>query len=231
MITNDLRKIESPYMSTLKQLLSVRNTTCNELINIETGLPNAKSFVLDRQTKFLQRLRYRHTNNYITKTIDMAIDCKSPMGKIIHKLENVQISHCNQFLGNLKESIPTSDSSRRKMYLHMNPNLEKSPFLTTDKEHISEEHRIAVNRIRLGSHYLRIETGRWSRTPVDQRTCSCGTDIQTEEHVLVFCPLTHNLRTEMDINVDSISELFNNETRCLSSVAEYCQRTLKLFGT
>ena len=199
-LTNDLKRLETPYMSTLKQLLSVRHTTCNELVNIETSLPNGKSFVMDRQTKFLQKLRSRHANNnYIIKTIDMAINCKSPMGKIIQRLENVQVSYCNQFLENLKQSIRTSDSSRRKTYLQINPNLEKSPFLKTNTEYIPNENLTAVNRIRLISHHLKIETGRWSRTPVEERICSCGMDVQTEEHVLVSCPQTQNLRTEFNI--------------------------------
>ena len=45
------------------------------------------------------------------------------------------------------------------------------------------------------SHSLRIETGRWSRTPAQHRVCVCdGNHVQTERHVLVECPLTNHLR-------------------------------------
>ena len=38
------------------------------------------------------------------------------------------------------------------------------------------------------SHYLRIQTGRWSRTPRDERFCDCGNNqVQDEQHVLRDC--------------------------------------------
>ncbi len=43
---------------------------------------------------------------------------------------------------------------------------------------------VACTRIRLSSHRLRVETGRWDRIPFENRTCLCGA-VQTEEHVLL----------------------------------------------
>ena len=59
-----------------------------------------------------------------------------------------------------------------------------------------EQCHIAVNRLRLGSHYLKIETGRWSCIPWENRMCTCNSDIQTE-HVLLRCPLMEALRTAL----------------------------------
>ena len=52
-------------------------------------------------------------------------------------------------------------------------------------------------RLRLSSHRLAIETGRWSRIPRDNRQCSCGA-IQTEKHVICFCPLSQSIRSQFD---------------------------------
>ena len=48
-ITSDLRAIESAYVGSIKQMLSVRMSTCNDLVFVYTGLTNAKSWVADRQ--------------------------------------------------------------------------------------------------------------------------------------------------------------------------------------
>ena len=87
-LTGNLRSVESSYVSTLKQLLSVRNTTCTDLVYIETGLANARSVIQDKQVKFLRNLRIRHTGDYIAKTVDEAIALKTPMGKAIRQLES-----------------------------------------------------------------------------------------------------------------------------------------------
>ncbi len=86
-LTGNLQCVESSYISSIKQSLSVRNSTCNDLVYLETGLPNAKSLICDRQIKFLRNIRDRHTGNYIVKTLDKAIAVKSPMGRRVLQLE------------------------------------------------------------------------------------------------------------------------------------------------
>ena len=50
-------------------------------------------------------------------------------------------------------------------------------------------------RLRVMSHSLRVETGRWSRIPPEMRLCTCDQHaVQTEEHVLLACPLSRTLR-------------------------------------
>jgi len=53
--------------SSLKKMLGVRNITCGDLVPIETGLPDVKSLIVDRQVKFLVRLRAQHVDKYIAK--------------------------------------------------------------------------------------------------------------------------------------------------------------------
>ena len=52
---------------------------------------------------------------------------------------------------------------------------------------------IAFTRMRLSSHRLRIETGRWARLQREHRLCRCGA-IQDEQHVLQDCPLVQHIR-------------------------------------
>ena len=69
---------------------------------------------------------------------------------------------------NLKEKLPTLE----KCNLY---NLEIPEFV-----------RIYITRLRLSSHTLKIETGRWSRIPRDSRLCDCQ-KIQTESHIIEDC--------------------------------------------
>ena len=53
-------------------------------------------------------------------------------------------------------------------------------------------HKIALMRLRLSNHNLRIETGRYSRPKLarHERKCfTCNDEIETELHFVVKCPL------------------------------------------
>lgn len=71
-------------------------------------------------------------------------------------------------------------------------------------------HRSALAKFRSGTAPIRLETGRYVGLPVENRTCfNCVGNVETEEHVLLDCPLYDDLRREyvaaLDINFDSFS--------------------------
>ena len=94
----------------------------------------------------------------------------------------------------------------------INPQLETHDIYKPSKplSNIKEYHRIAFSRIRLSSHKLAIETGRWSRIPRERRLCICG-EIETEEHVLCFYPQTTRYRTELQQLEYRLPQLFQTE--------------------
>ena len=108
-LTNDLRSVETPYNNTLKQMLLVHQTTCNDLVYLETGHTNAKSMVVDKQMKFLREIKIK--NSYVN--VNLAISTKSPMGKRISTLPNYNTSQRSLFMKNLNKSVALSESSRR----------------------------------------------------------------------------------------------------------------------
>ena len=126
--------------------------------------------------------------------------------------------------------IRTSDSTRRKVYCDINRALSVSPIFF--RACVVPEHAcIATSRIRLSSHRLRIETGRWSGVTREDRLCNCG-EVQTEEHVLLFCPLTQQLR-DLHPNVllcTSIGELFELvDSQNARNICIYCEQVLKTY--
>ena len=73
-------------------------------------------------------------------------------------------------------------------YARVNPTMETPQCYSTALP-MFEPDRILLSRFRTGSHNLRIESGRWSRLPREERMCRCGPHIQTLDHVVYSCNL------------------------------------------
>ena len=95
---------------------------------------------------------------------------------------------------------------------------------------VPEFQRITYTRLRLMSHRLKVETGRWTRpvTPRERRLCSCNA-IQTEEHVLLECPLTAHMRTPFFNQFSNIASLFNLSNESAFQVTRLCYDAMNLF--
>ena len=68
----------------------------------------------------------------------------------------------------LKKFVRDKDTTRFKTYLEMNPNLTTHPIYDSDTL-VNDSLRIKFTRIRLSSHCLRIELGRWRDSAHDTR--------------------------------------------------------------
>ena len=108
------------------------------------------------------------------------------MGIIIQEIINNPNSQVETSLDKTKDLIQTSENLRCKTCV-----------IYSNQHPLPEYQRIVVSCLRLSSHRLKIETGRWARLPKENRlhVCSCG-QIQTEQHVLLQCRLTQNLRED-----------------------------------
>ena len=61
------------------------------------------------------------------------------------------------------------------------------------------KYRFNLTRLRVSSHRLRIESGRWSKpnpTPVEQRTCIVCNRLEDEYHFVIECNLYTDLRVK-----------------------------------
>lgn len=54
--------------------------------------------------------------------------------------------------------------------------------------------RISLTRLRLGSHHLNVERGRWNKIDYADRKCNLCNDIEDEFHFVVCCPKYIDLR-------------------------------------
>ena len=96
-------------------------------------------------------------------------------------------------------TLAASGCSKYSIYLKINPELDPSPFL-----HIVHPTSRDIIRFRVGSHYLPIETGRWSRKQRHERLCTNCDTIGDEEHIIYNCTLI----SRDGIQIDEISKLW-----------------------
>ncbi len=61
---------------------------------------------------------------------------------------------------------------------------------------------------------------------LENRMCQCLPDIQTEEHILLYCSLSRNIKLAMNIDEITLEELFQND-----NAAEYCYKILNYYRT
>ena len=102
-------------------------------------------------------------------------------------------NHVDMSMVRLKHDIRSSLRTKFITYRCVNAPLCVPSVYRRSDIVIPERLRVVFSRMRLSSHNLRIETGRWSRLARQDRLCGCG-EIQDEKHVLCDCPMTQHLR-------------------------------------
>ena len=201
-LNGNLKPVVKIYNWALKQLLGVRLTTCNDVCYIESGYSSVNSLVKSKQRTFFAKMyneRYVLQDDPLGFSLKLVLGSSSNTKRYLYNLINIGTSNViHQDVELLKNNLRSSESSRRKIYCNaINSNLAIHNVYTS-KHNIYELYRIAFTRFRVSSHMLAVETGRWNRRgrgrlPMEERLCSCGL-IQSEEHVISFCPLSQSLR-------------------------------------
>ena len=128
-------------------------------------------------------------------------------------------SICPSFrcLDDIKNSINNSTMTKSILYRSINPLLSIHPVYIGCHS-IPEYQRVIFTRLRLSSHYLRIETGRWPipSVPREERLCPCNTGIQDESHMIECCNFTNHIRSQYrNINF-SLKNILNDINESLA---------------
>ena len=135
----------------------------------------------------------------------------------------------NEFIDNNKSKIRETNDPLSKLgvYLSLNPNLSKPEY---DRDQF-EIDRIRVTRYRVGSHNLKIETGRMYQPiiPREDRLCDCMRDIQSLTHILFNCPLLQEIYNRHNMNTTdlNIEETFKSPT--IATILLEIEKILKLW--
>ena len=222
----EVREVEKIYISALKSVLGVRETTRTDTTLIESGMPS------------LQELIKKRTRTFMKKELDRDGSCDTPLIKI-YKLCESKRTKGFVFLSNLFnlstqgvdsviEKFRTQDTSKARTYREINPKMNVHNVYTSN-EYINERERLSFTRFRLSSHHLRIETGRWARIEVEERICDCGNGIQDEQHVLLKCLKTEGERRKYGVGEDTVNVGVLMETMNVHDLVSFVHLCMKHF--
>ena len=218
------KDIETKYIGALRALLGVREATPAHIILLETGMPTLKDLVKKRTSTFVKK--NIRTNNDDTPLVKSYNTCQEKGTKGYRYIKGLLDDPDSHSLEKLKDQFMSTPGTRAATYRSINPELVVHPVYTS-AEYIEEKKRVTFTRLRVSSHRLKVETGRWSRTPRENRLCNCAMNtVQDENHVLLDCEKTSTIRMKYAINKEqytSISDLMKNcEHMKLVNFVEEC---------
>ena len=164
-------------------------TTCSEFLYIELGVYSIKTQVLVKQWKFWKKVLELSDEDPLGYVVELARRKKL---KEIKHYENLitKYADVNEIKRKFEEEVKTTikqkaEKGRSKYvtYLEVNPHLETP----TVYEKINHHKDVSmISKLRVSSHNLKIEMGRRTATPRNERKCHCG-DVEDEQHFLVSC--------------------------------------------
>ena len=203
-----LPDLEHLYMKGIKSLLGVRSQITADVVLLESGYPSLRALIKSKQKAFFQTMineRRDMVDDPFMHAVRLTQDKNRKMSAYLEGLQN-----CDDFI--LKDRneriarVRTSERTKSATYRLINPTMDVHPIYLSSEEPVDDYLRMAFTRFRTSSHRLRIETGRWSRTPRERRLCQCDEGVQSEEHVLRFCNLTEPIRQKYGVEIDCFEQ-------------------------
>ena len=151
--------------------------------------------------------------------------------KFLNKCRTLSLN--TDSLGKIRDIITNKPDNATKYVTYrtaMNPDLSVHEVYKCEDIYIPDYLRIAFTRVRVMSHNLKVETGRWSRTPTEQRICCCNENkVQDERHVLLECPISTEYRQNFQmLDYSSVHNLFKDETHC-KNLCNYIYKVLNTY--
>ena len=221
---------ESWFSSKISKLntLYLRKTCPNLVTLLEVGLPNLSAKVKERQFKFYKKMvtsRSHMLDDPFMLMLNVARQNKSPASMYIDGvLNSTDKSYITRDIEAMKDKIMDEMGSKFVMYKKLNYDLSKHEIYNSSE--VPEYQRIAFSRYRTGSHLLKIETGRWSRVPRENRLCHCAEgSVQDEVHVIESCALLNETRS-MFPELEFKAEVFFNKNT--ADVAKFITKAFEI---
>ena len=166
-------KVISTYNQLLKCLLGVRLNTSINLCLVKSGKQPARFIIRHRLKTFLEgKMRHRDMEEPFQIAFEMCKRMNLPGFRFLQ--DTINRNNDDESLEKVALSVRNRpDASKFITYrTELNPELNVHNIYGKSV-YIHEYLRISFTRLRLMSHNLRIETGRWSRINVERRVCQC----------------------------------------------------------
>ena len=195
----NLKPMELIYMSAVKALLGVRQSTPNKICLVEAGMFPLKVLVLQKQSIFLNKMlreRVDLEDDPLMFALNLTENQNPKMKKCINELKD-RVNYAD--VNTVKHFVANGTTTRFLTYTNINGDMSMHNVYARRYDRyyfIPEIYRLAFTRMRTSSHRLRIETGRWAKLEREQRLCKCKQAVGDEAHALTQCTLTQSLRDE-----------------------------------
>ena len=231
-LSDSIRPIEQQYNQLVRCLLGVRKNTSIDLCLLEAGIPPVKHVLAKRICKYLSsKLEIYDVEEPFIHIYRLCQANNTPSYKYIQKsLEyDIDLNPFVNLISGIREKALEGSKFNTYMY-ELNVPLNFHPIYSANV-FVPDYLRQSFSRLRLMSHNLMIETGRWSRIPRVARVCQCNnTAIQSENHVLIECSLTQNLRLRYpDLNYRDLSSLLGESIHLLP-MCKYIHEVLEFYS-
>ena len=159
-------------------------------------------------------------------------DTGTPGFKFLSEIlgENFEVNSLQHIARDVREKSATA-TKLHTYVTEFNPTLGTHEVYNTT-QYIPDYYRVSFTRLRLMSHNLRVETGRWSRTPANERTCSCDNlSVQSESHVLISCPFSNQCRQKYStLDFSDVNSLMNVEPVIYKDLCKYINDVLNVYS-
>jgi hypothetical protein len=219
----DLAELEKIHLAFMKNTLKIKTSSSTLAVYAELGRFPIDLKIKCRLLKYWQQivnlidthpvklayqtlleLNNRGQTNWCTtvKNILTEAGAQAQWGE-----QNINIKQYNQIKENMyrnymRESLDKINDSdtnpKLRTYKLFKSEYKMEPYLTSLR---NVNHMLALTRLRISSHNLAIETGRYTqpKTPIGDRKCiHCNNNaIEDEEHFLLSCPLYERERLEL----------------------------------
>lgn len=252
---------ERAHLQFCKKLLGVKKCTQNDFVYGELGVVSIQTYVYCSIIQFWFKILESENTKYIKYAYSLMLadlDSKPATVNWASKVKdllsalgfyevwlNQSVGNKNTFLVEFKLRLRDnfiqnwnsriSDSSRAVFY-SLFSNFDHQLYLETVKV---KKFRIALSKLRLSSHRLEIEVGRWAkpnRTPIDQRKCHVCNKLEDEFHFLLECKLYKELRQKYISryfwnrpNMIHLKELMStNNVKCLLKLSIFVEKAFKV---
>ena len=253
--------IERVHLQFCKTLLGVKRTTQNDFVYGELGRLDLKHYRLISIIKYWFKILACDNTKYIKNVYSMMLNDlevrqnKQNWASSVRTLLQTLgfndvwyfqgVGNVNMFLSIFKQRVSDTflqnwnegiaNSSRARSY-SLFSNFSYKIYL----DHLSlEKFRHAISRIRMSSHRLEIERGRWHRPqsiPIDDRKCRVCGSLEDEFHFILQCSLYTDLRKKYikpyfwkRPNVPKFVELMTSENRIIiRNLAYYVFESLQI---
>ena len=211
--------IERVHMKFCKTILGVKKSTQNDFIYGELG---RKSMLCNRQLviyKYWFKILESKDSKYVKKVYNMLLKdsddypnkknwvtlLRDTLGNLgFHEVWLAQgVGQKSVFIALLKQRIHDNfiqtwegrlNNSSRALFYNAFRSFELQPYLKTCN---LMKFRQSLTRLRVSSHRLEVESGRWNKPnpkPLLERKCKLCDTLEDEYHFVIVCPMYNDIR-------------------------------------